>query len=307
MDMVAVDRVRSFNRTVTQRIGTLTDRFLGRNRPLGEGRLLWEIGTEGIEIRALRARLNLDSGYMSRLLHALNTQGLLDIDNSPDDARVRRVRLTHIGVTERQELDRRAHEFAIGLLHPLSEQQRDKLTLAMLEVERLLTASRVEITIEDPRSVEARWCMAQYFAELNARFEAGFDPNLSISADASELRSPAGLLLLARLDGEPIGCAALKFHTDAPSEIKRMWVSIEARGLGLGQRLLRELETQAQAAGVSMLHLETNRALHEAIACYRKSGYREVAAFNDEPYAHHWFEKRLIGSAPSGSDDARHG
>jgi ribosomal protein S18 acetylase RimI-like enzyme len=72
-----------------------------------------------------------------------------------------------------------------------------------------------------------------------------------------------------------------------------MWVASRARGLGLGGRLLKELERYAREMGVTALHLETNRTLIEAIELYRKSGYQEVEAFNDEPYAHHWFEKRL--------------
>ena len=134
----------------------------------------------------------------------------------------------------------------------------------------------------------------QYFAELAQRFETGFDPALSISADPRELTPPAGLLLVARLRQEPVGCAALKLHASAPAEIKRMWVAPRARGLGFGRRLLRALECQARGAGVSVLRLETNRTLTEAIALYRRAGYREVPAFNDEPYAHHWFEKRLL-------------
>ena len=107
------------------------------------------------------------------------------------------------------------------------------------------------------------------------------------------MRPPSGALLVARLRGGPIGCGALKFHTGAPAELKRMWVAPEARGLGLGRRLLGELERYARDAGVEVLRLETNRALNEAIDLYRRSGYREVEAFNDEPYANHWFEKRL--------------
>ena len=72
-----------------------------------------------------------------------------------------------------------------------------------------------------------------------------------------------------------------------------MWVAPEARGLGLGRRLLQELERHARDRGATVLRLETNETLREAIALYRGSGYGEVAAFNDEPYAHHWFEKHL--------------
>jgi ribosomal protein S18 acetylase RimI-like enzyme len=72
-----------------------------------------------------------------------------------------------------------------------------------------------------------------------------------------------------------------------------MWVAPTARGLGLGRRLLDDLEAHAAARGVRTLRLETNRALGEAIGLYRSAGYREVAAFSEEPYAHHWFEKAL--------------
>jgi GNAT superfamily N-acetyltransferase len=151
----------------------------------------------------------------------------------------------------------------------------------------------VRFAIEDPTTADARWCFDQYFAELDARFEAGFNPALSISADARELTPPAGILLIARLRDRPIGCGALKFHAEAPAEVKRMWIAPAARGLGLGRRILREIERHACEAGVAVLRLETNRALSEAMALYQRSGYREVKAFNAEPYAHHWFEKRL--------------
>lgn len=164
---------------------------------------------------------------------------------------------------------------------------------AMTEVERLQQASMVRFAIEDPTTPDARWCFEQYFAELDSRFDAGFDPALSISADAHELTPPIGALLIARLRDRPVGCGALKFHGDAPAELKRMWIDAAARGLGVGRRLLQELERHARDAGVAVLRLETNHALTEAIALYRRSGYVEVDAFNDEPYAHHWFEKRL--------------
>jgi GNAT superfamily N-acetyltransferase len=168
-----------------------------------------------------------------------------------------------------------------------------KLVAAMAQVERLLIASMVQITVADPTSQDARWCIEQYFAELNERFETGFDPTLGISAHPHELVPPAGLLLVAYLREEPVGCGALKFHENTVGELKRMWVAPRARGLGLGRRLLLALEHEAREAGMTVLHLETNRTLIEAIELYRHSGYQEVEAFNDEPYAHHWFEKRL--------------
>jgi DNA-binding MarR family transcriptional regulator/GNAT superfamily N-acetyltransferase len=293
MDRGMVAQVRRFNRVVTQRVGALDDRFLARDRPLGEARVLWEIGPVGCDVRALRERLGLDSGYLSRLLRSLEASGLATVQADASDRRVRVARLSAAGVAERALLDGRSDELAASFLAPLSDAQRARLVAAMGDVERLLTAALVQIAPADPAHPHARHCLGEYVAELDRRFEAGFDPARSISAAAPELRPPAGLLLVASLHGEPVGCGALKFHGTEPTEIKRMWVAASARGLGVGRRLLAELEAQAATAGSDVVRLETNGALTEAIALYRSAGYREVPAFNEEPYAHHWFEKRL--------------
>lgn len=291
MDEIAV--IRRFHRTVTQRIGALQDGYLARGRPLGPARVLWEVGAGGCDVRVLRARLDLDSGYLSRLLRSLERDGLLVVEPGPDDRRVRRARLTAAGLAERAVLDRSSDELAASILAPLRARQRERLVAAMAEVERLLTASAVRVGGCDPRHPHARACLEAYFQELSGRFEGGFDPAASLPAEEHELTPPAGVLLVATVHDEPVGCAALKFHGDAPAEVKRMWVAPSARGWGLGRRLLAELEARAVAAGVRTLRLETNRALAEAIGLYRAAGFREVAPFNDEPYAHHWFEKAL--------------
>jgi GNAT superfamily N-acetyltransferase len=154
-------------------------------------------------------------------------------------------------------------------------------------------ASMIEVAPIDPAHPNARYCLHAYFTELNRRFDAGFDPALSIPADDAELRPPAGLFLVATLDAKPIGSGALKFHDNAPAELKRMWVDESVRGFGVGRRLLSELEDRAAKYGAKAVRLETNKTLVEAISLYRSAGYVEVARFNDEPYAHHWFEKQL--------------
>ena len=290
----AVARVRRFNRTVTQRVGALQASYLSRDRPLGQARLLWEIDLGGAPLASLRSRLDLDSGYLSRLLRALEADGLVVVRTSSDDGRERIAHLTAAGRAERSVLDARSDDLAHSILAPLTSRQRERLVAAMSEVERLLLASMVEIHVRPPGDPHARFCIRSYFAELADRFENGFDPAASISADDLELTPPAGLLLVATVHSEPAGCGALKFHEDGgTAEIKRMWVAPAARGLGLGSRLLGELESHARRRRVRVLRLETNHALTEAIGMYRNAGYQEVAAFNDEPYAHHWFEKRL--------------
>jgi GNAT superfamily N-acetyltransferase len=160
-------------------------------------------------------------------------------------------------------------------------------------VERRQVDGLVEVRVVDPAHPDAQLCLREYVAELGRRFETGFDPALSISAELHELRPPAGLFLVATLHSEPVGCGGLKFHGDEPTELKRMWVADSVRGLGIGRLLLSELESRAAASGADVVRLETNKALTEAISLYRSAGYREVDAFNDEAYAHHWFEKRL--------------
>jgi GNAT superfamily N-acetyltransferase len=225
--------------------------------------------------------------------------GLVAVGPSDSDRRIRTARLTPSGLRERSVLDERSDALAEGLLGQLRPEQRDRLCAAMGEVERLITAATVAVGRIDPSHPQAQQCLRAYFAELNRRFEAGFDPSLSISADNDELRPPAGLLVLAHLRGRPIGCGALKFHDGHPAEVKRMWVAESARGLGVGRRILTDLEEHAAAFRVRTLRLETNKTLVEAVSLYRSAGYVEVAAFNDEPYAHHWFEKRLVDSSPA--------
>jgi GNAT superfamily N-acetyltransferase len=164
----------------------------------------------------------------------------------------------------------------------------------MAYVERLALASQVQIEIIDPRSIDARYCLRSYFEELGRRFDAGFDPAQSISASDEEMTLPSGLLLVAYLLGTAVGCGALKLHIDTQiAEIKRMWVASDVRGLGLGRRLLERLSAEAAARGMAILRLETNRSLFEAKHLYERAGFVEVEPFNNERYAHHWFQKDL--------------
>ncbi len=293
MDEVA--EVRRFNRTVTERIGALDDHFLARDRPLGEARVLWEIGEAGCDVRTLRGRLGLDSGYLSRLLRSLETAGLVTVEPAPGDRRVRTARLTTAGHAEREVLDRRSDELATDLLAPLSASQRGRLVGAMAEVERLLSAAMVRLGPLDPSHPDARHCLGAYAAELDRRFEGGFDPGRGTPVDDDAMRPPRGLLVVASLRSEAVGCGVLRHHDGGWTEIKRVWIAPSVRGLGVGRRLLRDLETRAAEHG-PVVRLDTNDALQEAIAMYRAAGYVEIARFNENPYAHHWFEKRVAAS-----------
>ena len=285
--------VRRFNRLVTQRAGALNDHFLGRNRPLGESRLLYEIGADGADLRDLRRRLGLDAGYVTRLVQALEEEGLIRLTLGAADQRVRTARLTAAGQREVREMNRRSDRAAAALLDPLSQAQRTRLVAAMAEVTRLLHLAGLQIERIAPTQPAARWCVGQYFDELDRRFEAGFDPAASLSAEDRDLIPPRGAFLLASIDGQPVACGAVKSISPGVGSLKRMWVADAVRGLGIGRRMLEALETQARELGLTTLRLETNHTLQEAIQLYRSAGFQEVSAFNSDPYAHHWFEKRL--------------
>ncbi|MDX6319506.1 MAG: hypothetical protein QOD35_2906, partial [Nocardioidaceae bacterium] len=249
---------------------------------------------EGCELRLLRARLGLDSSYMSRLLRSLEAAGLVNVTAAAHDRRVRVAHLTAAGRRERAALDRRSDELARSLLAPLTAKQRERIVAAMHEVERLLTAGNVQITSVDPEHPDAQYCLQEYVAELNRRSQRGFDPSVGATALPHEVRPPDGEFFVAYLDGEAVGCGAVKHHADAPAEVKRMWIAPTVRGLGLGRQLLERLETSARAGGAQVAHIETSAVLVEALALYRSTGWVEVPAFNEEPFADHWLEKALI-------------
>jgi DNA-binding MarR family transcriptional regulator len=285
--------VRRFQRLVTQRAGALDERFLGGDRPLGASRVLYEIGPDGADLRDVRARLDLDSGYLSRLIQRLAAEGLVTVRPGADDERVRRAELTPAGRAAVADTNRRSDEAAAAILAPLTEPQRARLVAAMAEVHGLLRASAVRIERVDPASSDARWCLARYFDELARRFAHGFDPRRSLPTDDAELRPPSGAFLVGRVDGELVACGALKTLAPGVGYLRRMWIADAMRGVGFGRRMLGALEDEARALGFHTLRLETNRALTEAIGLYRSAGYAEVTPFNAEPYADHWFEKPL--------------
>lgn len=151
----------------------------------------------------------------------------------------------------------------------------------------------VEIEEVSPSSPDAEHCLSRYFTEIAGRFDGGFDPALSSAPTLDDFTPPHGSFLVMRLDGRPVGCGGFKRETSGSAYIKRMWIASDARGLGLGRRLLHELEKRARAVGYRMIRLETEKTLGEAQQLYRSAGYCEVPRFNDELYAHHWFEKTL--------------
>lgn len=285
--------VRRFNRLVTRRIGALSGSYLARGRPLGEARLMFELGEDGLDLSVLRMRMRVDAAYLSRLLRSLEHQSLVVVCRDVADGRRRRAVLTERGRKEVATYDGLSDELAASILDPLRPTDRDRLVAAMAEVERLLRAGEVRLDLEPPSSRVAQACRDAYFAELEQRFEEGFDLALGRAARDDAMVPTTGAFLVARLDGEPVGCGGFARLDDGSVEIKRMWTAAPMRGLGIARRILGELERLAWAAGYDTVRLDTNRALGEAQAFYRRDGYREIERYNDNPYADLWFEKRL--------------
>jgi DNA-binding MarR family transcriptional regulator/GNAT superfamily N-acetyltransferase len=294
MDRGQIRQVRSFNRAVTQRIGALQDDYLARGRPLGEARLIFEAGSSSaVDVRTLRHKLGLDSGYLSRLLRSLQLQGLIELSARPDDARARIIKLTAKGRAEFEAYDALSDRLAETILSNLGTAQRARLATSMADVERLLRAASITVATEPSDSTDALWCLDQYYAELDGRFEGGFDQRLGNASTCEDFAPPHGLFVIAREDQAPVGCGALKALDDGVGEIKRVWVSSAVRGLGVASRIMDSLEEAAGAMGFTTLRLDTNKALTEAHAMYRNRGYVEIEPYNDNPFAHLWFERPL--------------
>ncbi|GAA3339323.1 helix-turn-helix domain-containing GNAT family N-acetyltransferase [Amorphoplanes nipponensis] len=290
--MDQVESVRDFNRYYTRRLGVLTDRYLGQARPLSEARLLFEIGDRG-DVRDLRVRLGLDSGYLSRLLRSLERQGLVRTRAHPDDGRVRIAELTEAGRRERAELDTRSRAGIGELLERLSAGQRRELIDAQRRIRRLLRLAAVTVRPVDAGAADARRCLRAYAGELRERFPEGYDDTALV--DPAELTGDAGVLLVAYEEDRPVGCGAWRRLAADVAEIRHLWVAGPARGLGLGRRLLEELEAHASGHAVTTLRLGTHTALTEAIALYRSSGYRPIPPYDSSPYHQLSFAKRLAG------------
>lgn len=150
-------------------------------------------------------------------------------------------------------------------------------------------------------SDDARYALDRYSAELDELFPGGFDTGRAAPPAPGDFSPPAGEFLMVRVGGAVAGCGAVRKLSDGVAEIRRMWLDPSRRGLGLGRKLMSELERRAEELGCHTVRLDTAAQLDAAKALYRRSGYTEIPAYNDNPYAKHWFEKPL-GTAPGATD-----
>ncbi|MFE0249707.1 GNAT family N-acetyltransferase [Streptomyces sp. NPDC059010] len=285
-----VTAFRHFNRYFTRRIGVLDDHYLGQDRPLGEARLLFEIG-DGASLRELRSRLCLDAGYLSRMAKALEAQGMVRLSAHPQDNRLRMIEPTQAGRVELEEQNRRAGAVVAGLLEGLTAPQRAELTRAMATTQRLLRLAGITVDLVDGAAPDALASLDAYADDIDERFPEGFDKNDLVRPH--EVSGDAGAFFVAYEEGRPVGSGALRRLEPGVGEIRHVWVHREARRLGLARRLLDALEREAAARDFTVVRLDTHAALKEAQAMYRACGYTEIPAYDDNVYASHWFEKRL--------------
>jgi len=151
----------------------------------------------------------------------------------------------------------------------------------------------VTFTVVDVTSERAHWAMGQYFDELSRRFPHGFDAEGAFDDAPITLNPPHGLFVLASAGDDVVACGGIQFLDQETAEIKRMWVDPMRRGVGVGRRLLHQLETEVRDSGRARVILDTNDALTEAIAMYGRLGYTPIERYNDNPYATRWFEKSV--------------
>ncbi|EIE52506.1 transcriptional regulator [Citreicella sp. 357] len=286
-----IARTRRFHRAVTTESGVLDSSFLGRGRPLGPARVLNAIGHGRQDVADIRAFLRLDSGLMSRLLRGLEDEGLITLHSAPNDARRRLATLTDAGAAEFAAYESLSDAQVSGILN--RHARPEALLAAMDIVATALGIDRTEIVETPPTDPRAIACLTAYYDELAQRLATGFDVSLSADPEAQDMTPPRGAFLLALSDGMPIGCVGLKATDKGYAEVKRLWTAPAARGIGLAKRLMDQLEARARTLGITRLRLDSNSALLEAIAMYRKAGWTEIDRFNDDPYPDHFFEKAL--------------
>ena len=282
-------RIRRFHRAVTREAGALDASFLGRGRPLGVARVLWQIPRLHGDIAALRADLDLDSGLLSRILRGLEADALVTLTRHPADARRRIAHLTPKGQAEVALYDRLSDERAARILAKAPD------AAALLAAMDLIatTLTQPQIRPADPDDPAALRCLGAYFALLADKV-TGVSPDTFPLPDpkADLYRPPHGAFLIAWSDTLPVGCVSLRPLGPGLGEVKRLWVAPQARGQGLARRLMTAVEDQARALGHTALNLDTNAALTEAIALYHKTGWTEIPPYSGFPSTH-WFTKAL--------------
>lgn len=293
-----VARLRSFNRFYTRVLGVVSDEFLDTPYSLAEGRVLFELGAAGATSPSdVAQRLQLNLGYVSRLLSRLKERGLVRAQTSRDDGRRQVVSLTRTGRAALELLDGRASEQVGELLSGLSEDAQERLMSAIAAIESVLGdgASPV-VTLRAPVPGDYGWVVQRHGA-LYAR-EYGWDERCEafiarIVADYVEHHDPKReSAWIAETDGQRVGCIFCVNKDDDVAQLRNFLVEPSARGMGIGSRLVDECIRFARRARYKGMTLWTNDVLVDARRIYERAGFRLVAEER-----HHSFGHDLVGQS----------
>jgi DNA-binding MarR family transcriptional regulator/GNAT superfamily N-acetyltransferase len=284
-----VAAVRSFNRFYTRRIGVLRRTFLDSDYSLGEARVLYEMACgRGHTASEIGRALDLDAGYLSRLLRQFERRGLVRRAPSRTDARQSRLALTPKGRRAYAPLEKRSQQETAAMLERLAPTDQARLVDAMATIERLLAgAAAVEPAAKPPRSYRLRapvpgdfgWVVKRH-AEIYAAEYRWIEPFeglcAQIVADYANANDPAcERCWIAELDGENVGCIFLVKDTEpGVARIRLLLVDPKARGLRLGARLVDESVNFARQAGYRKITLWTHSNLAAARHIYQKAGFK---------------------------------
>jgi DNA-binding MarR family transcriptional regulator/predicted GNAT family acetyltransferase len=281
--MNRVDAVRRFNRFYTQHVGALHTGFAGSAFPLPEARLVYEIGRRGeTSASELGRDLDLDLGYLSRLLQSLRRRGIVQGKPAPNDARTSLLSLTDKGRKSFAMLDQRSREQVTGMLARLPSGRRTQLVGAMQTIETLLNGGKpaAEITLRPHRAGDRGWVVQAHgrlYAEERG-WGAGFEALVAqIAGDFLKNFDPQReCCWIAEMDGEPVGSVFVVQQSTAIAKLRLLLVEPRARGHGLGRRQVDECIAFARAKGYQKLVLWTQSNLVPARRIYKAAGFQLV-------------------------------
>jgi DNA-binding MarR family transcriptional regulator/GNAT superfamily N-acetyltransferase len=291
-----VAQVRAFNRFYTRQIGVLQEGYLRSPFSLAAVRVLYELAHhDATSATDLARRLDLDAGYLSRMLSGFLKHGLIDKQPSAHDGRQTTLSLTAHGREVFEPLDRSAQEQIGGLLARLSDAQQQRLVEAMRTIERLLdeAAPRTPYVLRPPHAGELGWVVQRHGALYASEY--GYDEHFealvaSIVAHFVERFDPRReRCWIAERDGEPVGCVFLVRGSKTIGKLRLFLVEPTARGLGIGTHLIDECIRFARRAGYRRIRLWTQSELLAARHLYARAGFTLIAS-----EAHHSFSKDLV-------------
>ncbi|MFI7338291.1 GNAT family N-acetyltransferase [Streptomyces sp. NPDC050085] len=282
---MTVQDIRSFNRFYTNVIGALDySRHLYAPYTLTESRVLYELAhAEVVDAADLRTQLSLDAGYLSRILGKFEREGLVERASSERDSRRRRITLTARGRTAAELLDERSRESVGTLLATVPPAERTRLAEALRTVREILGDGRAaphpeNVLLREPGPGDLGWIVARNGAVYAAEFgwNADYEGLVArIVADFAQDHDPyLERVWIAELDGRPVGCVmCVRDEAPGTARLRLLLVEPEARGLGVGDRLVRAVIDFARGVGYRELVLWTNDVLKSARSIYQRHGF----------------------------------